>query len=218
MKNETVLAVGFGLGGHHEDYLPKPGYGRCHLSGYDSPEGWSPDEGVDYTRAVVIDKRAAVEKNHGLAYRSPLLDVTSKGIEKFPLDLVGCGMSEAIAEQNPTYALCATLHATTPPEEPGPFDSVDIATYTAWWKSHGARIGSVNSQGRIVWEDGEIQSRRQTPAQMAESIGVTLEEYYQWGDLFRISRDGQVLKEGINRYGLHRELVALGAAEMDQPA
>lgn len=216
MKNKSVASVGFGLGGHHEDYITE--HGGCYLSGYDSPDNWTPDEGVDYSRAVVIDKRDAVSKRPSLAYRSPLLRVGAKGIEKFDMNSVSSGFVEAIADQNPTVAVCLRLNEATPSEEPGPFDNVDIATYAAWWKSNGARIGTVNSAGRIIWEDGELQPRRLTYQEMAAHLGLEVEKYYEWGDQLRIKRDGVVIHEKVSPYTIQDFLAALGAPRLDPDA
>lgn len=216
-KKEGVAVVGFGLGGHHEDYFCVGG--SSHLSGYDSPENWKPDEGVDYSKAVVIDKREAVNADHSLAYQSPLLGVGLEiAVEKFETDLVCSIMFQEISRLNPMVAVCATIAEGVPKDEPGPFDRVNVPTYMAWWKSRGARIGIVDPKGRIVWENGEIQPRNLNIHEMAERIGVTLEKYYSWGDLFRIIKDGKTLRDGFNQWEAHRVLKELGAPECEVPA
>jgi hypothetical protein len=214
MKKEgyTVAVLGFGLGGHSEDYSNV----TAHLSGYDSPEIWTPDEGVNYAGCVVIDKRDVVMEKPSLAYKSPLLDATSKEIDRFSRHFMSSPVAQAVAENSTTLAACARLHESTPEDEPGPFDRVPVPVYLQWWKRHGARTGEVIG-GRIVWSDGTTQPRKIWPAEMATLIGLELKTENNWiGENHTLSKDGDVIaKITGDFYGqkLRAELIAQGAPE-----
>ena len=75
MKDLCTL-ITFGLAGHGEDYAsPIPGQMMGHLSGYDKPGTWWSNrrKGINYTGAMVIDKRFPLEANESLAYASPIV-------------------------------------------------------------------------------------------------------------------------------------------------
>lgn len=200
-----VAVLGFGLGGHHEEMK------NSYLSGYDRPHNWRPDDDKDYTHTVVIDKRPAVEKDFSAAFRSPLLGVGLEGIEKFSLGRGDSRMVATFAENSPTIAGCVVLQTTTALDAIGPLDRVGLNLYTAWWKTAGARIGKVNAGGRIVWEDGQVQPRDLTAAEMAAAIGVEIEEVGSFVRDFQILRDGEVIRKNISQYCLRNTLADLGA-------
>lgn len=209
MKSEKVALVSFGLGGHSEDYHREGG--SAHLSGYDKPDDWKPDEGVDYSTAVVIDKRDILEINPGLAFRSPLVNPATQGVDKFHTNLLGSIIAGEMAARSGLVAACIAIHATTPEDAPGPFDRVGVPEYTAWWKSHGAKVGIVNAQGRIAWEDGTIQPRKLSQQEMAASIGAELDMKDSWAFDCRILREGQVIRDKVGKYSICSALAELGA-------
>jgi hypothetical protein len=208
----TVAVLGFGLGGHHEEYSNV----TATLSGYDSPENWTPDEGVNYEGCIVIDKREVVTARPSLAYRSPILAATITETDPFPRNLCASPMAQAVGSQNGTIAACNAMQQATPEAEPGPFDRVPVPIYRQWWENNGARTGQVIA-GRIVWSDGTTQPRKLWPAEMAAQIGIEVTTESKWfGQNHTLTKDGKTIATITGDfYGqkLRAELINQGAPE-----
>ncbi len=76
MQNKVTCAlVSFGLAGHSEQlFTPenKPLSGWSTLSGYSKPDTWEPRNETAYDAAVILDNRALLEADAGLAWLSPM--------------------------------------------------------------------------------------------------------------------------------------------------
>ena len=153
----TAKLVSFGGGGDTVEY----GNG-CHGSGYGTPENphaADPDTHDIHDGCPVIDKRAAIETPEGYAwvFRGPMVDVDlpPASVDTCP-ELADSIMVRAMIADGPTnefgeLAVMQMAHATES-KQPGPLDSVDIATYIEGWSEHGARIGHYEN-GQIVWDN-----------------------------------------------------------------
>lgn len=171
-REKTAGLLHFGRGGHSIEFLPTPG-SRSTLSGYDSPELflWELNERGKYAGSYIlpdgcpaIDVRAAVEQPGGvsIALRAPLadLEITDEAhIER--LNAKGSIMAAAMMDEpGNQYGQMLRAHAAfgvLEPDEPGPLDRVSVARYFAYWRKHGARIGTLETiDGRRIlrWENG----------------------------------------------------------------
>ena len=162
-----IRIVSFGLAGHIEESL------NCTLSGYDSPEIWKPREDSDYTKAMVIDKRALLESSPSLAYLSPMVDCALTGQDVDPCPAPSAMLEKAIEPS--AYGGMLALHkaVTSATKEPGPLDSISPEAFAKWWQEKGARMGAVREDGRIVWNDGSVQPLKLWPKERAHAIGLT---------------------------------------------
>jgi hypothetical protein len=153
---QVCRVVSFGLGGHSEDYCSRKcgslQYGPSSLSGYDRPHNWAPRANTDYSRAVVIDKREAVETPAGYSwvFKGPMVSADLEPGELDALPEVSPIMAGAMAE-NPYGGLLAVAESQRGKVRAGALDHVSPEEYAAGWRDHGARIGRVES-GAIVWE------------------------------------------------------------------
>lgn len=182
-KTERVTLLGFGLGGHHEERTPlRSKVAGCScLSGYDCPETWTPDPKSDYTGALVLDKRPAINHSWSLAIQSPIYgrDLAPDAFERLDRDVMTGPVATAIAENNSVMTLAIAGQLKTPKGEPGPMDRVGRNVYSAWWRRHGARTGRIEGD-RIIWDDGEMQLRRLPWQEMAAIAGIEVESRRLW--------------------------------------
>jgi len=143
----TVKLVSFGRGGHSEYHEPTADSSQ-HVQGYDSPENWKPDAGVDYSDCIVVDVRAAVETKEGRSwvFKGPLLDLR-----------LSDGQVDACPEPSAMFAEAVSgnqFGAMLSMRKVGglSLDSVSRSEYVKGWRLHGARIGRV-ADGAIAWEN-----------------------------------------------------------------
>ncbi len=148
--------VSFGRGGHSEEYCSrKEGalqYGPSRLSGYDNPDNWLPRKDTDYERAIVIDKRDAVETEAGYrhVFAGPMC---SPDLEPGAVDLlpeVSPIMAGAMADTSFGGLLAISL-SQRGKVKAGSLDFVSPEEYAIGWQQVGARIGTV-VDGVIVWQ------------------------------------------------------------------
>lgn len=186
-KTRLVHLVTFGLAGHSEDYIPlNTGglkYGKCSLSGYDSPHNWKPDECSDYSRAVVIDKREVLERDPGTCFRSPMPDcnLADGQVEACPepSDVLAIGLATASPQGAALLGLQAA-HKLSGSKAPGPLDYVSPADYAAYWQNLGAKIGTVRDDGRIIWSDGEVQPLKLSVLERAAALALSVVDTSNW--------------------------------------
>jgi hypothetical protein len=163
--NSKIKVMSFGLGGNHGDgvsssgnsyssswYLGSPDeFVRCIPGHYDPSE-------VD--GCLVIDKREVVDKNPGLAIRSPMCNAKLREDEIDRFSDLKAGDSlilRAFAEGDATQRTLAALAVISlrPYDEPAPLDYVSPVAYAAWWRKNGARVGVLSCEPtpRIEWAD-----------------------------------------------------------------
>lgn len=166
MKTQ-IRIISFGLAGHIEESK------NCTLSGYDRPEIWKPRADSEYSKAVVIDKRALLESSPSLAYLSPMADCGLIGEDVSLCPTPSAMLERAIAPSS--YGGMLSLHkaVTSATKEPGPLDSISPEAFAKWWRDKGARMGAVREDGRIVWSDGTVQPLKLWPKERAHAIGLT---------------------------------------------
>lgn len=201
-KTERVTLLGFGLGGHHEERTPLRRVAGCSscLSGYASPETWTPDPKSDYTDALVIDKRPAINRSWSLAIQAPIYgrDLAPDAIERLDRDVMTGPVATAVAENSSVMTMAIAGQLKTPKGEPGPMDRVGRKVYSAWWRRHGARTGRIEGD-RIIWDDGEVQLRRLTWQEMAAIAGIEVESRRLWYSAdsqdHTLRRAGEVIEE-----------------------
>lgn len=169
MKQGTAVLISFGLGGHHIDVNRGEGYGNCSISGYDTPERFERELASGHKSSYppladvpVIDKRAVLQQNPCLAIKSPMVNakLPAGAISRFadiladPADsLVVRSFAQGDSQQRGLAAMAIAAATTTF----GGLDDVAPDVYLEWWRSHGARIGRMDTDGcRILWE-GEGQ-------------------------------------------------------------
>ena len=114
------------------------------------PKHYDPGE-VD--GCLVIDKREVLEQSPGLAIRAPMCKaVLGDGeIDRFrEIKDVGSSLVlQAFARgdgQQRGLAALAAISLADPSLEPGSLDFVGPATYAAWWRKHGARVGVLHCE------------------------------------------------------------------------
>jgi hypothetical protein len=153
---DEAVEIGFGLGGHHIEFKPCGSYGASSLSGYEDPDSFERRVASgDYAKyrmegARVIDKRAALEKDWGLAVRMPMLSAALEPNGVSGLDR-SCRMLDTMAVHGSgTYGQLAQLALAD--EKFSGLDYVGIDIYTQLWRDAGARVG-VFQDGRIQWEN-----------------------------------------------------------------
>jgi hypothetical protein len=100
---------------------------------------------------TVIDARAALDADIGLAVRAPYVDpflppatiCNSHGLSRPALAAVARGF----------WGGNSARMLETSPEEPFKgFDTVSLDLYTAFWRRTGARVGRM-ADGAVAWED-----------------------------------------------------------------
>lgn len=159
--------ISFGLAGHLV-YTSDTWKDGCRvkgqISGYDTPESFvnalSRGEKSSYPPlggVPVLDKRAVLRDQPALAIKSPLVDVD---LEDGAIDRIDTGSARALlpglSGQFETLAGMAIVHALAGKKEPGPLDSISLATFIEWWTSRGARLGHMDDDGlTIIWNDKE---------------------------------------------------------------
>ena len=157
--------VWFGLGGHVIEFpsvRTSTGSTKSSISGYDSPESFMADKpsytDVEFEGTPVIDKCAVLSRKPSLAIKSPLVNVDLADGEEDRLSAaaVAGSMVYQATSQDPGNAFGALgrvhiAHAKASPE-PGPLDSISVPAFIEWWRSHGARIGTIHDN-TIHWED-----------------------------------------------------------------
>lgn len=164
-RKDRAFVLSFGLAGHGIDALTEsiPGsLSESHLSGYEDPEGFekrfSEYSNYDFSRTIVVDKRAALEERPFRAFESPLVSCKLAADEVSACPIPDPLFAGALASDpgNSFAGLLAlqTIHKTQS-AQPGPLDSVSPSAYAAWWKANGARIGRI-VDARIVWEDTNV--------------------------------------------------------------
>lgn len=102
---------------------------------------------------IVLDKRAPLEANPGLAYTSPMHDAGLK--ETSPFRDTDNWLLDMFAAEPGGYGPVARLAKACP----GSFDMVPTDVYVAWWADKGARVG-LRRGNTIQWSDGEVESIR----------------------------------------------------------
>jgi hypothetical protein len=150
---EVARVISFGLGGHGIDFESKPGYAHSHLSGYETPEtflrelerGRYSDRVLD--GAWVIDKRAVVERDPGIAIKAPMCNADlPEGTHKpFADRETALHMAPALGGAFQGLAVLAQSQSY------GGLDYVSPDLYAAHWRSVGARVGKLTGQ-TIAWE------------------------------------------------------------------
>lgn len=135
----------FGLGGSTEQYRSN-GTSKSTLHGYDQPETWHPRDDAEYTGAVVIDKRPALEQNPGLAVSMPMCDADLTGNQ---YDCCPQPSPSLLAGLQGSFKTLAAARALD--KEFSGLDSVSPETYGRLWSAKGARVGRVE-KGAIVWD------------------------------------------------------------------
>ena len=98
------------------------------------------------TAASLSTSERSVDKNPGLAFRSPMCNATLTGIQidRFSdLNAADSLVLQAFAQGDATQRSMAALAAMSiiPCQEPAPLDYVSPAGYAAWWRIRGARVG-----------------------------------------------------------------------------
>lgn len=161
---KQAFLICFGLGGHTVEKAETWKDGtrvRGHISGYDSPESFEralasgeKDSYPPLAGVPVLDKRAVLEANPMLSFRSPLVDVD---LADDAINRVDAGAAQrmlpGLSGGFDTLAAAAIAHAGN--SEPGPLDSVSVSAYVRWWTARGARLGRMDATGtRIEWTDG----------------------------------------------------------------
>jgi hypothetical protein len=145
--------MSFGLGGNSGEGISNDGNvysSSWYLRGPDEfveciPGHYDPAE-VD--GCIVIDKRAVLDKQPGLAIRAPMCKATvSEGeVDRFR-DIQGVEDSlvlQAFAQgdgQHRGLAALAAVSLADKSDDPGPLDFVGPVAYAAWWQKRGARVG-----------------------------------------------------------------------------
>jgi hypothetical protein len=121
------------------------------------PGNYDPSE-VD--GCVVIDKREVLDKNPGLALRSPMCKAKLSDNECDRFSDLRAGDSLvllAFAQGDATQRTLAALAAISlqPSAEPGPLGYVSPVAFAAWWRKHGARVGVLRCEPtpRIEWAE-----------------------------------------------------------------
>ena len=141
MYHGKIHVLSFGLGGNHGDGVSD--------SGNSFTSSWylrSPDEFVkaipghydpsEVDGCLVIDKREALDKNPGLAYRSPLCSAKLSENQVHRFSDLNAGDSlvlRALAQGDVTQRTLAALAAVSlePSAEPGPLDYVSPVIFAA---------------------------------------------------------------------------------------
>ena len=165
MYHGKIHVMSFGLGGNHGDGVSNSGNtftSSWYLNSPDEfvkaiPGHYDPSE-VD--GCVIIDKREVLDKNPGLAYRSPMCKakLSENQVDRFSDLKAGDSLIlRAFAEGDATQRTLAALAAVSlqPSAEPGPLDYVSPVTFAAWWRKHGARVGVLRCEPtpRIEWAE-----------------------------------------------------------------
>lgn len=128
--------------------------GSCSGGGWGYGPEPNPAEGPIADGALILDKRAVLERDPGACWRSPLPGLKADTCpDPGLLRLSGwAGYIEAHE----------AAKASRP--GPGPLDTVNLADYRRWWRLHGARSGRWNAEaGRVEW-DADPGTVRGTPA------------------------------------------------------
>ena len=153
-KLRMAAVLSFGLGGHSVSY-PQEGYSNCSLSGYDSPESFQleMDRGkyaseFDYSKCVVIDKRAILRSDPRLSIASPLLKVelAPGTVERFVDRETAARMLPSLGGAFAFLACAAVVD-----KQYSGLDYVATDVYAAIWRKNGARMGRIVNN-KIVWE------------------------------------------------------------------
>ena len=148
--NDTVALVWSGFGGTTAELMPRNGC-RGNVSGFvcDTDRALSSMAGRYSVPAgtPVIDKRPAIDsKGAAVSLKAPLLDIerpsafSLKGAEPMALAMMsdpGNGYGSILAG-----ALVGAVN----------LDSVGLSDYVAYWRTNGARVGVVTTEGTIDWE------------------------------------------------------------------
>ena len=142
----------FGLGGNGADILE--GSQISHSSWYLKPdelqkyicdEHYKPSE---MEGCILVDIRDVVSKNPMLAIIAPLCNpkLKDKEVDRFDVaslgDPITSGMVKSFAANGGAGAVAAAAC--------GGLDEVSPKALAAWWKSHGAIIGTVK-KGIVLW-------------------------------------------------------------------
>jgi hypothetical protein len=163
-SNQKVGTLEFGLGGHHEEIYPRKegnlNYGQSTLSGYSSTQNWKADNKYDYSDCIVIDKCSILRKDPRLAIISPLLELGLKDGERDELSsesisgsLMADYMMNDPGNQFGTLLKVQKAQKRLFKSEPGSLDKISRSEYVSWWKSRGARVGRIDENNLIVWEN-----------------------------------------------------------------
>jgi hypothetical protein len=177
-----IHVMSFGLGGNHGDGVSD--------SGNTFTSSWylnSPDEFVklipghydpaEVDGCLVVDKREVLDKNPGLAFRSPMCKakLSENQVDRFS-DL-GSGNSpilQAFAQGDATQRTLAALAAISlqPSAEPGPLDYVSPVTFAAWWRKHGAHVGVLRCEPapRIELSQGTLAETISDPDARGDAV------------------------------------------------
>lgn len=166
MKTGTAHLISFGLGGHTVELDMGEGYGSSSISGYDTPERFERELASDRKSSYpplagvpVVDERAVLEENPGLAISSPMVNakLPAGAVRRFAEVLSNPADSMVVQafahgdSQQQGLAAMAVAAATT---DFGGLDYVAPDVYLAWWQARGARIGRMDEDGRtILWQD-----------------------------------------------------------------
>jgi len=161
--SEPGKLISFGVAGHVIHF----GHGK-RLEGYETPESffrpsrwWAHDyatreDPAPWEGVAWVDKRDAIETDEGYrwVFRGPMVnvDLPPGGVHRCP-DLAGSIMAAAMIQDGGTFGALLTaqeVHRATA-ATPGPLDDVDVETYLAGWKAHGARVGHI--RGGLFVED-----------------------------------------------------------------
>jgi hypothetical protein len=156
--------VFFGLAGHCIELAPYMegtlNYGQGSLSGYDNPERFEKELAsghyADYELegALVIDKRAVLEENPGLSWKSPMCSVSIVD----DLEIKRCPEVDPIMASamrgnqfGTLIAMQAIGYGKEKPTDPGLLDDISPRAYCRWWHKYGARLGQIRNNS-IVWD------------------------------------------------------------------
>lgn len=146
-----LATLEIGLGGCHGQHAE----GRASVTMYDRRLSAYYGELVE--GGFVIDKRAVVEANPGLAVMAPLcrgdLPAGRRDVFQTRPDPV---MAAALCDGE-SFGAVAALMVAAP--DCGAFDDAAPDVYAAWWRARGAQVG-VRCGDRIVWADGSIEAIR----------------------------------------------------------
>lgn len=116
---------------------------------------------AEYEGCILIDKRAALRQDAGLAFDSPMCDprLAPGKVDRFAADALHPAAALVLAEVSrhvPMIGLMALKSAAD--SSYGGLDHVSPEDYAQWWREHGARIGRIES-GRAIWETEDFATR-----------------------------------------------------------
>lgn len=153
MRKYYVMS--FGLGGNGAEGIENGNLfhsswyiGPEELQRYLVPEHYDPES---MEGCMLIDKRAVLENNPGLAFRSPMCNPRLRDDETdrlFDRSYLKDDFAVTLLREFAKAGWGAVIASGAV----GGLDFVSPAAYVGWWRDKGARIGQVIN-GRAVWMD-----------------------------------------------------------------